>query len=85
MSQLHPAVRDILSFFRFDHLPAHLASVSAPFCHLAHAIALGGDCAEVGPIAFGRGPLTGAELTVALRKLLEAKDAAVRAAVSEAP
>lgn len=55
----------ILQFFVYDHLPALLAEVSAPFSVVAHRIV------ETLP----RNP----ERTVALRKLLEAKDAAVRA------
>lgn len=55
----------ILQFFQFDHLPAHLQEVSARFWDVA--------CAVVATLP--RNP----ERTVALRKLLEAKDAAVRA------
>jgi hypothetical protein len=55
----------ILQFFSYEHLPANLGAVSAPFCVLAHKLV------EELP----RNP----ERTVALRKLLEAKDAAVRA------
>jgi hypothetical protein len=55
----------ILQFFSYTHLPAHLQLVSQPFCDLANAIV------ENLP----RNP----ERTVALRKLLESKDAAVRA------
>jgi hypothetical protein len=55
----------ILQFFEYQHLPQHLAAVSAPFCGLAHQVV------ETLP--------RNAERTVALRKLLEAKDAAVRA------
>lgn len=56
----------ILKFFRWDHLPAPLQIVSAPFENLAgHIMTL---------------PRS-AERTVALRKLLESKDAAVRAAL----
>jgi hypothetical protein len=54
-----------LQFFEYAHLPTHLAEVSALFCILATRIV------EDLP----RNP----ERTVALRKLLEAKDAAVRA------
>jgi len=57
----------ILQFFDYIHLPPHLADVSAPFCVLAR------DIIKTLP----RNP----ERTVALRKLLEAKDAAVRAAM----
>lgn len=56
-----------LRFFAYDHLKEPLRSVSKPFGDLAHDVAArGGDAAET---------------QVALRKLLEAKDAAVRAAL----
>lgn len=61
-------VDHILQFFAFGHLPPHLMKVSEPFAKLADTIV------ETLP----RNP----ERTVALRKLLEAKDAAVRAAVA---
>lgn len=60
----HPAMGAILQFFAFSHLPPHLQSVSKLFHDLALTIAAGPSNAEA---------------TVALRKLLEAKDAAVRA------
>lgn len=57
----------ILQFFAYEHLPEKLKIVSAPFFEMAARIV---------------GTLPGcAERTVALRKLLEAKDAAVRAAI----
>lgn len=59
----------ILQFFAFVHLPPHLAAVSQPFSELANRIV------ETLP----RNP----ERTVALRKLLEAKDAAVRAKIAK--
>jgi hypothetical protein len=55
----------MLKWFAFDHLPESLKEVSLHFSELARAI-----CFAVDP---------GPERTVALRKLLEAKDAAVRA------
>ena len=55
----------MLQFFAYDHLPEHLLEVSEPFSRLAQGIV------ETLP----RNP----ERTVALRKLLEAKDCAVRA------
>lgn len=55
----------IFQFFAYEHLPAHLQEVSKPFCDLARNILL----------TLPRNP----ERTVALRKLLEAKDCAVRA------
>lgn len=57
----------ILQFFAYEHLRDDLKLVSAPFGLLAHSLV------ETLP----RNP----ERTVALRKLLEAKDAAVRAAL----
>lgn len=58
----------ILRYFHYSHLPAVLQAASRPFCELARHIV------ETLP----RNP----ERTVALRKLLEAKDAAVRANVN---
>ena len=58
----------IMQFFAFAHLPPHLQAVSIPFTTLAEAL-----IAEL-----PRNP----ERTVALRKLLEAKDAAVRARIA---
>jgi len=55
----------LLQFFAYTHLPAHLQEISRPFGELAEKIA-----AEL-----PRNP----ERTTALRKLLEAKDCAVRA------
>lgn len=66
----------ILQFFAYEHLLLHLATVSRPFCDMAHAIVNGAD--GFGP-ALPRNP----ERTVALRKLLEAKDAAVRALIAK--
>lgn len=57
----------IMQFFGYAHLPAPMQEVSRPFGELAWRIV------ETLP----RNP----ERTVALRKLLEAKDAAVRAAL----
>ncbi len=59
----------ILQFFSYRHLPDNLQKVSAPFSELAI------DIIEQLP----RNP----ERTVALRKLLEAKDAAVRAFIAK--
>lgn len=69
MPDRHPAIAAILQFFTYTHLPPHLQDVSRPFCDLADRIA--------------DGP-SNAEATVALRKLLEAKDAAVRAVLFKA-
>ena len=47
----------ILQFFKYDHLPSHLAMVSKPFCDLAHAIVLGDNAPEAGTATTGHGPL----------------------------
>jgi hypothetical protein len=62
---MHPAIQHVLQYFAYSHLPARLQEVSIPFCRLAEQVA-------------HRAPQS-QETTVALRKLLEAKDAAVRA------
>ncbi len=74
---IHPAPQEftaaeigsdpILRFFHYAHLPAILQERSKPFCDLARHII------DTTP--------RNAERTVALRKLLEAKDAGVRAAL----
>lgn len=55
----------IMQFFAWEHLPPHLQEVSKPFGEMAQTIV---DTLPRNP-----------ERTVALRKLLESKDAAVRA------
>lgn len=75
MSDIHPAppeftaeeiaVDHILRYFHYAHLPPALQGRSKPFCDLARTII------DTTP--------RNAERTVALRKLLEAKDAGVRA------
>lgn len=55
----------MLQFFTYAHLPPHLQEVSQPFCELAERMVV-------------RLPMN-PERTVMLRKLLEAKDCAVRA------
>lgn len=78
----HPSGEHILQFFAYAHLPPHLAMVSRPFAELAHALVLGDNGPESGRVTTG-GPLPrNPERTVALRKLLEAKDAAVRAFIA---
>lgn len=75
----------ILQFFAYAHLPPHLRAASKPFCDFAHAIVLGDNQPNevTGNVTLG-GPLPrNPERTVALRKLLEAKDAAVRALVAK--
>lgn len=59
------ASEPMLQFFAYTHLPQHLQAISKPF----------GDLAENITINIPRNP----ERSAALRKLLEAKDCAVRA------
>lgn len=59
---------DIMQFFSYEHLPTHLKAASEPFCKLAEHVDL---CFPDGP-----------ERSVCLRKLLEAKDAGVRAVLA---
>lgn len=59
----------LLQFFEYAHLPEHLQAVSKPFHDLAHKLVDG----SLQPIN------SNPERTMALRKLLEAKDCAVRA------
>jgi hypothetical protein len=71
----------MLQFFGYEHLPAHLQAVSKPFHDLAYALVMGDNVPEAGTVTIG-GPLpANPERTVALRKLLEAKDCAVRALI----
>jgi hypothetical protein len=58
-------VEYLLQFFNYEHLPPNLKAASAPFCELAKVVV---NTLPENP-----------ERTVALRKLLEAKDCAVRA------
>jgi|SRR5882757_1082770 len=59
----------ILQYFGWAHLPERLQAVSKPFCHAAYSIVA----------MLPRNP----ERTVALRKLLESRDAAVRTAIAK--
>lgn len=63
----HPGTTNLLRYFTFAHLPPHLQVISRPCAELADAMV---DAIADGP-----------ELTAGLRKLLEAKDAFVRAAL----
>ena len=62
-------VPEIIKFFRYDHLPEHLQQVSKPFGELAEWMV-------------AHLPNT-AERSAGLRKLLEAKDCAVRAHIQK--
>lgn len=57
----------LLQFFKYEHLPAHLQVISKPFCDLANQIV------EELP--------SNPERSAGLRKLIEAKDCIVRAAL----
>ncbi|SDL14156.1 hypothetical protein SAMN05428985_11022 [Nocardioides sp. YR527] len=63
---MHTATEQILRWFETGHMKPELAAVVEPFAELARKIAT---------------TLEGPEATAALRKLLESKDCAVRAAV----
>ena len=57
----------ILKYFKYDHLPEKLRNMSKPFCDLA--------------FEYAEGLPPGPEVSAGLRKLLEAKDCFVRAAL----
>jgi hypothetical protein len=59
----------MLRWFAFEHLPEPMKFISKQFSHLAHDM-----CSRLKP---------GPERTVMLRKLLEAKDAAVRQQIED--
>lgn len=65
--ELEMADHYLLQFFSYDHLPPTLRGTSAPFSELAQTII--------------RTLPNNPERTTALRKLLEAKDCAVRALI----
>ncbi len=69
MADRHPGTVQLLRWFEYGHLPPELGSVSAVVHHAAHEL--------VGLLH------DGPELTTALRKLLEGKDAAVRQAIAD--
>lgn len=68
-SALHPSIKQVLQYFAYSHLPQHLQNVSYGCCELAQQM------------AYSLPP--GPEVTVGLRKLLEAKDCFVRAALAQ--
>lgn len=63
-----PTGEHVLQFFAYGHLPPRLQGTSQAFCELAAIVA---------------GLPDNPERAVALRKLLEAKDAAVRALIAK--
>lgn len=70
LADRHPEIRRLRSYFAFDHLPLHLQRVSRHFANTADLLLM----------LLPDSP----ELTVCLRKLLEAKDCAVRCALESA-
>ena len=67
------AFESLLQFFEYEHLPPHLQEVSKPFHDLAHAMTgLQTEQSNYEQARWG------------LRRLLEAKDCFVRAAIHEA-
>lgn len=67
MTERHPDTTHLLRYFEYAHLPTRLQAVSKPCADLANELV---DALPDGP-----------ELTAGLRKLLEAKDCFVRAAL----
>lgn len=65
-----PSYERVLRYFTFTHLPPHLAEVSRACHDLAH-------------LMVQTLPPNHAEVTAGLRKLLEAKDCFVRAALEQ--
>ncbi len=66
---LHPSIEHVLQWFSYDHLPEQLQAYSKLFHDLALQVAYSSPQSQ--------------ETTIALRKLLEAKDAAIRSAIHE--
>lgn len=62
---------EIMQFFAYKHLPTHLRDASKLFCELAEYVQMYFP--------------DGAEKSVCLRKILEAKDAGVRAVLAAPP
>lgn len=69
---MHPSTEALLRFFSYDHLPEGKLRDTSQACGV-----LAQDMVDVLP--------AGAELTAGLRKLLEAKDCFVRAALDQPP
>jgi hypothetical protein len=66
----HPATQEKARWFDFDHLPSDQRQVSVEFARMAQTL-----IARL---------LDGPQLTIALQKLLDSKDAAVRQAIVDA-
>jgi hypothetical protein len=67
LAKYHPSVAGVLKWFEYGHLPEHLAQVSRALADVAFSMADNNE--------------PSAELTTGIRKLLEAKDCFVRAAI----
>ena len=70
MPDLHPNIKGLLVFFEYKHLPENLKRISA-------------ECYTLAYFMVENITSEGAELTAGLRKLLEAKDCFVRAAIAK--
>lgn len=66
---MHAATESLLKFFSYEHLPPKLQEISKPMGELARKM--------------GENLPESAEVTVGMRKLLEAKDCFVRAQLTE--
>lgn len=64
----HPAIVDVVPYFEWAHLPTHLQDTSKSFATLVAQLLV-------------LLPADSPQLTLSLQKLLEAKDAAVRASL----
>ncbi len=73
LSEAKPGIKEnsIMQFFKYDRLPRHFRTFSEQFCDLAKWVS------EQLP--------DNEEKTMALRKILEAKDCAVRAVLYKEP
>jgi len=65
---MHPSIEHLMQYFDYSHLPEPLRTISSKFADLAEELVHDHQ-------------LEGPEASVGLRKLLEAKDCFVRAAV----
>lgn len=72
----HPALTEALRWLHWKHLPDHLAEISRPISELGHHLA-----DQLAPNGAAPSP----QLLLGIQRLVEAKDALVRAAVATAP
>jgi hypothetical protein len=66
----HPSAMDLMKFFEYEHLPEGMLQDTSRLCY------------DLAWDMFNNENLDGPELTSGLRKLLEAKDCFVRAALT---